>query len=197
MSTFFWRGLGKAETRAYGTFRNNLSSWFWDICETIINLTIIIYAFINLFAGEKPHKCVVCGKAFSQSSNLITHQRKHNGYRPFSCGLCDKAFQRKVDLRRHRESQHPGSPSQQYQVSSTTPTGAPATVTASGDLTDLSVSESSTPKACEKWLESLGATDTMVDTFGKYDSANNRRLNCSQHSYISILLQKRVYIYIL
>lgn len=59
-----------------------------------------------VFAGEKPHKCQVCGKAFSQSSNLITHSRKHTGYKPFACELCHKAFQRKVDLRRHKETQH-------------------------------------------------------------------------------------------
>lgn len=115
-----------------------------------LTLKLFSYVHIYLFVGEKPHKCVVCGKAFSQSSNLITHQRKHNGYRPFSCGLCDKAFQRKVDLRRHRESQHPGSPSQQYQVSSTTPAAVAVHVTTVSELADLSVSEPTTPKSSDK-----------------------------------------------
>lgn len=59
-------------------------------------------------AGEKPYVCRLCHRAFTQSSNLITHSRKHATYRPFYCPLCPHSFQRKVDLRFHATAQHPG-----------------------------------------------------------------------------------------
>jgi len=67
--------------------------------------------------------CRLCGKAFSQSSNLITHSRKHSNYRPFTCHLCPRTFQKKIDLRRHMDVQHPGAP-RPRELSSRTTTAA-------------------------------------------------------------------------
>ncbi|CAI5768419.1 finger 420-like [Podarcis lilfordi] len=53
-------------------------------------------------AGDKPYKCSDCGKGFTRSSNLINHQRTHTGERPYTCLDCGESFSRSSQLISHR-----------------------------------------------------------------------------------------------
>ena len=57
---------------------------------------------INIFLGEKPHVCDVCGKGFSTSSSLNTHRRIHSGEKPHQCHVCGKRFTASSNLYYHR-----------------------------------------------------------------------------------------------
>ena len=52
--------------------------------------------------GEKPYKCNICSKAFSQNSNFRIHQRIHTGEKPYKCNECGKAFKQYSSLTRHQ-----------------------------------------------------------------------------------------------
>ncbi|NWT62823.1 ZSC20 protein, partial [Erythrocercus mccallii] len=51
--------------------------------------------------GEKPHKCLECGKSFRKRSLLISHQRVHTGDQPYECGECGKKFNQRANLIHH------------------------------------------------------------------------------------------------
>ncbi|NXO70596.1 ZNF91 protein, partial [Phainopepla nitens] len=42
----------------------------------------------QLHDGEKPYKCLECGRSFSQSNTLICHQMIDTGEWPYKCGEC-------------------------------------------------------------------------------------------------------------
>ncbi|XP_067869990.1 gastrula zinc finger protein XlCGF71.1-like [Heterodontus francisci] len=50
---------------------------------------------------EKPFTCSICGKGFTQKSNLLAHQRLRTGEKPFSCSMCKKEFTQYSMLLKH------------------------------------------------------------------------------------------------
>ncbi|XP_064820278.1 zinc finger protein 572-like [Oncorhynchus masou masou] len=41
---------------------------------------------------QRPYRCDVCEKSFTQSGNLRRHQTVHTGERPYVCPICGKSF---------------------------------------------------------------------------------------------------------
>jgi len=85
--------------------------WKYDNCHKEFTKTWSFLYHARMHEGEKPFKCQVCDRSFSQKSNLTKHMKHHvlttvSERKLFRCNICPKGYTERYNLRKHLKIKH-------------------------------------------------------------------------------------------